>query len=165
MSPLNRVPEDEDEAKVLDDVRTYGWHVVLIEEDQEGPGFGFTVGLFQCYGHAEIVVFGLPLELTHAVLNGIGEDVKGGASFAAAQEYDEILEGYRCVFLTVDRTWYHEFLGYARWFYRGNEFPALQCVWPDKAQNYPWDPEFNAAWKGKQPLLTSGGRAPLLGNE
>lgn len=28
MSPLDRVPDDDDEAKVLEDVKTYGWHVV-----------------------------------------------------------------------------------------------------------------------------------------
>jgi hypothetical protein len=158
MNLLDRVPEDEGEAKLLHDVKKHGWHVLLIEDDDEGPGFGFTVGLYHSYGHPEIILFGLPVDLTHAVLNNIGTDVKNGATFLADQEYEGILEAYRCKFLEVDRQWYSAFLGYAMWFYRGDDFPALQCVWPDKAQRFPWEPEFYQPWNGKQPLLCSEGR-------
>ena len=37
-------------------------------------------------------------------------------------------------------------------YYRGLEFPVLQCIWPDKQQHYPWQPEFKQAWLSAQPL-------------
>jgi hypothetical protein len=117
------------------------------------PGWAFSVGLFRTYRHPEIVVFGLPVELAHRVINGIGADIKAGKAFASGQEYAEFLEGVRCMFRSVDTTWYLPFLGYARWYYQGNDFPVLQCIWPDKQQRYPWQPGFKKAWLGKQPLL------------
>jgi len=34
-----------------------------------------------------------------------------------------------------------ESLGYPRWFYPGSALPVLQCVWPDKAGRFPWEPD------------------------
>lgn len=31
--------------RVVDDVLTYGWHVVMVPEDEHGPGWAFTIGL------------------------------------------------------------------------------------------------------------------------
>jgi hypothetical protein len=48
---------------------------------------------------------------------------------------------------------YREHVGYARWFYRGDEFPLLQLVWPDKAGRFPGEPGANPALARQQPLL------------
>lgn len=34
--------DDDDEQRVIDDVRQYGWHVVVINADDEGPGFAYS---------------------------------------------------------------------------------------------------------------------------
>jgi Domain of unknown function (DUF4262) len=48
---------------------------------------------------------------------------------------------------------YKEYIGCARWFYRGDNFPILQCVWPDSRYRYPWHPEYAAALALRQPVL------------
>jgi Domain of unknown function (DUF4262) len=144
---------DDSDRKLLGDVAEFGWHVVLIPDEGDAPGWAFSVGLFHSYKHPEIVVFGLPLELAHRVINGIGEDIKAGNAFEDGHEYGDILEAVNCMLRTVDANWYRPFLGYAMWYYRGGEFPVLQCIWPDKEQRYPWQPGFKKAWLGKQPLL------------
>ena len=53
----------------------------------------------------------------------------------------------------MNPVWYHHFLGYANWFYQGEDYPALQCIWPDKNSRFPWDPEFKPDWLWAQPLL------------
>src|SRR5207248_113073 len=35
--------------KLLADVERVGWHVVLVRPDEEGPGFGYTVGVFKTF--------------------------------------------------------------------------------------------------------------------
>src|SRR5947209_249261 len=42
---------------------------------------------------------------------------------------------------------------FARWFYEGDDFPALQCVWPDKAHQYPWHPDASEPFRQRQPVL------------
>lgn len=144
---------DDGDRKLLSDIERVGWHVVMIPEEEGTPGWSFSVGLFKRFNHPEIVVFGLPLELSGEVINAIGRDIKKGQAFEAGQEYPEILEGVLCTFRPVLRQWYRPFLGYAGWYYRGPEFPVLQCIWPDKKQHYPWDPKFKKAWYWAQPLL------------
>ena len=48
------------DAQMRDDIATYGWHVIKVLEDDEGPGFAFTIGLHQRFAHPELIVFGLP---------------------------------------------------------------------------------------------------------
>ena len=38
-------------------------------------------------------------------------------------------------------------------FYDGDDFPALQLVWPDKENKWPWEIDFNHSWIWHQPLL------------
>ena len=67
--------------------------------------------------------------------------------------YAGFLEGFEVRFISVDKARYHDYFGYAAWFYSSWDFPALQIVWPDKQSLYPWDAEFNPDWKAAQPLL------------
>ena len=61
------------DAQMRSDIETYGWHVIKVLEDDEGPGFAFTIGLFKRFGHPELIVFGLPLDTMHEMLNAAGE--------------------------------------------------------------------------------------------
>src|SRR4051794_27391344 len=36
-------PTDEHDRKLLADVERHGWHVVCVEEDEEGPGFAYSI--------------------------------------------------------------------------------------------------------------------------
>ena len=144
---------DEGDRKLLSDIDRVGWHVVMIPEEDGSPGWSFSVGLFKTFNHPEVVVFGLPLELSQEVINGIGADIQKSNVFQSGQEYPDILDGVLCTFRPVVQRWYRPFLGYARWYYRGEKFPVLQCFWPDKRQQYPWHPNFKKAWLGAQPLL------------
>jgi hypothetical protein len=137
--------EEEERAsdeKLLQDIAEYGWHVVLIAEDEEGPAFAFTVGLYHSYGHPEVLIQGLGLDLMHQVLNAIGDEAKGGQRYEAGCRYPDLLESYDCLFQTIERSYYPEYLGYANWYYKGDNFPALQCVWPDMKGRFPGEEGF-----------------------
>lgn len=145
--------KDADEQRVIDDVRQYGWHTIGIEDDPEGPGFAYSVGMFHTLGHPEIIIFGLPVDSMMSIVNYIGEEVRQGASFQDGQESDQILEGYRCVFRAVPEELYPEYFGYAMWFYRPASFPVLQCVWPDRDGRFPWHHDFDSQLYARQPVL------------
>jgi hypothetical protein len=87
---------DPGEQKVHDDVATHGWHVVKVHEDDVGPGFAYTIGLFKNYGHPEIIAFGLSSERLHALLNLVGDEAKAGAHHGPGDISAEYVEGYPC---------------------------------------------------------------------
>jgi hypothetical protein len=62
------------------------------------------------------------------------------------------VDGY-VFFRAMEKKHYREYLGFARWFYDGDEFPVLQCVWPDKGHRYPWHPEASEPFRKRQPVL------------
>jgi hypothetical protein len=141
------------DAQVHADIATYGWHVVEVVEDDEGPGFAFTIGLHERFAHPELMVFGLPLDTMHLMLNGAGESVRAGRTYTAGQSYDDVLEGYSCTFRPVPRRHYEAYLGYARWYYDGDDFPTLQLIWPDREHRYPWVAPAEGWIRKAQPVL------------
>jgi hypothetical protein len=141
------------ERKLVSDVEEVGWHVIMVPEDDEGPSFAYSVGLSRTFVHPEIIVFGLDLGLMHRMINSVGEEVRRGRRFADGQAASGILEGYDVRLIPVARRHFPEYLGYAHWFYNGDDFPALQCLWPDKKGRFPTDPGFARALRPRQPLL------------
>jgi hypothetical protein len=151
--PLKRKPQAEGEAKLLADVKDPGWHVIGVTEDDEGPGFAYSIGLHHNYGHPEIITFGLDVPILWRIVNVIAEKVKQGEKFEDCHEAEGVLEGYLVFFRSVEQRHYREYLGGARGFYEGDAFPALQCVWPDKAHRYPWHPDASEPFRKRQPVL------------
>ena len=147
---------DDDERKLVEDVENVGWHVIAIEEDDEGPGFAYTIGLRHSFGHPEIIVFGLRTETLFEIVNTIGEAVRAGATFQADHESSDVLNDYLVHFREINKEHYDEYLGYAQWFYDGNDFPTLQCVWPDSKGRYPWHPDIDVELAKRQPVLSDG---------
>ena len=147
---------DETERRVLADIEEYGWHCVNIvrrEQDDPHPLWAFSVGLFSTFQHPEIVIFGDDTDSMHAIINEIVEQIRDGQAFAPGREYADVLEEYLCTFRTVSRRWYADYLGLALWYYKREDFPVLQCVWPDKDGRYPWDEGCDDTVRGLQPLL------------
>lgn len=47
---------DDQELRVLSHIEQHGWNVTNIREQDGNPGWAFTIGLFESYGHAEVNV-------------------------------------------------------------------------------------------------------------
>jgi hypothetical protein len=141
------------DAQMRDDIATFGWHVIKVFEDDEGPAFAFTIGLYKRFQHPELIVFGLPLDTMHLMLNASGEAVRAGQVYTVGQSSDDILHGYSCTFRPVPRRHYEAYLGSALWYYDEDDFPALQLVWPDREHRYPWAAPTDAWIRHAQPIL------------
>jgi len=141
---------EPDEKKVVENVEKYGWHVVLIKDEPGKTSWAFTVGLFETYQHPEVAIFGLKPDTRGRILNWIGENISKGKYFTAEQEHDWVFDGYKCWSRTVQKKWYYDLFGYARWFYQSSDFPFVQCIWPAKDGIYPWEQH---GYSSSQPLL------------
>jgi RNA polymerase sigma factor (sigma-70 family) len=69
----------------------------------------------------------------------------------------DLLEEYPVCFVEVSKHQYHDYVGYARWYYHGQPFPLTQIIWPNKDGYYPWSPRAPETFKRRQPVL---GEAP-----
>jgi hypothetical protein len=148
-------PENAFDAKVVADVREYGWHCVLVGNGEgdhaahDEPSFAYTVGLMHTYGHPELVLMG-HWQYAHGILGAAVELVHEGARLAPGDESDDVLEDYPVRFGAVADERRRELLAHAGWLYEGRPFPALQVILPDRAGRMPDDPDYDGY---PQPLL------------
>jgi hypothetical protein len=135
-------------------IAEFGWWVGLIDGADEGPAFAYTVGLHETFRHPESIIFGLPLQSMHAILNNCGELIRGGSRFEAGAASPEVLEGYQVRFRAVTAAEsYDEYLGYGCRHYGSRDFPVLQCVWPDTSHKFPGETGAASFLAEAEPLL------------
>jgi hypothetical protein len=144
---------DQSEQKVLDNIQKFGWHCINVLGDEANEPFSYTIGLFQTYGHPELLIYGLPADLAHAILNIAADAAAKAKPFNLNEPTDEFIEGYSCVFVPVPLAEYPEHVGFAIWFYEGDKFPVQQIVWPFKSGYFPWHADVTDALRLMQPVL------------
>lgn len=146
-------PQNDGDRSTFANIDRVGWAVLCIPDDDEGPGFAYSLGLFETHGHPEVILVGLKTETMYGLVNHIGRRVKDGDRFEPGMPCEGVVDRFPVWFLPVARENYREYLGYAGWYYRGPDFPALQCVWPDKTGRFPWDAGVHPGMATRQPLL------------
>lgn len=132
-------------------VADFGWVVVKIPAEADSPGWCYTIGLELTFGHRELVVFGLPLDVGHAVLNVAGEAIRDGRTFKAGASTDALLEGLDCELRPTHPSWRPLLFGQL-----SNDGPTpevVQIFWPDEQGRFPWDDGVEESARAEQPRL------------
>jgi len=137
------------DRSILQNIEQFTWHVSRVDAVGNRPGWAFTIGLFAKFQHPEIVLFGLPEADLGLALNDIGCEVRDGRRFDADEECSGIIENNTCIFKPVHPV----VMGYAHWFYEGEDFPVLQCHWQNEDRSFPWDGNYDSRQHVAQPLL------------
>lgn len=147
---------DRSEEFIERTVRDRGWCVQMIPagESEDEPAFAYTIGLFKTFGSPEIIIFGMRTETMGQILNVCGDLVKEGRPLVVGPSVPDVLEGFDVRFREVKAAEsFKNFVGYARWFYRGPRFPLVQLVWPDRGGHFPGDVGAAEFLAKAQPLL------------
>ena len=72
---------DPVEEKALNDITSYGCHVIHAMEEGELPPFSYSVGIERTSQAPELLVIGLKRELAHSIINAYNARVSAGESF------------------------------------------------------------------------------------
>jgi hypothetical protein len=150
---LRQIKLKPDETRLVDDVEKYGCHVIQVREEGGFPGWSYTVGLSDILKCPELIVLGLKEDVAHSLLNECARRLQQGLRFEQGSRARELLANVECEFKEVEKRWLKQTMGYAVWFYGGEDFSALQCIYPDLNNHFPWDDAFDVKWRNRQPLL------------
>jgi hypothetical protein len=154
MADISTFNDAEERQTILDNIENFGCHLVLIEADNYLPAFVYSIGLYERFKHPEIICFGLKTEVMANIINYACDLIKHNQTLTTNKDYSGFLQDFHVQFIEVDKDYYRDYLGYAGWFYNMTfDFSALQLVWTDKQNKFPWEKGFNPNWKFKQPLL------------
>jgi hypothetical protein len=132
------------EDEVRHNIEEFGWHVMMVDSDEEGPGFVYTIGLWKTLQVPELICVGLKLDVMHAMVNELGERRRKGEIVVPGEPVQGLVSNFPCVLKTMAMKHYEAYLGYAIWYYDGNQFPVEQIVWPDRSARFPWDVGYDA---------------------
>ncbi len=144
----------EDDHQLSTDIEKFGWTVMLLEATDYLPSFAYTVGLWQNYQHPEIIAFSLTIETLHLILNDAGAMIKSGQIIEIGKSYNDFFENDSDTqFLKVDSRNIADYFGYAIDYYSPKDFPAIQLVWTDRNNKFPWDNNYEPEFEFRQPLL------------
>lgn len=141
------------ERKALTDIDETGLHIVHVPGDDDGPGFSYTIGLWHNFEQPEVIVFGLPEEVAHDLLNALADEASEDKKFRDGERHEGLLIHYPVRFVAVPEDVHAQFLGLAQWAYQGEGFPCVQLVWPDKQGRWPWEAGVREGFADSQPVL------------
>src|SRR6476659_2538400 len=105
---------DDDEQKVVANIRTHGWFGHHIAADDEGPGFTYTTGFWVTLGFPEVIVFSLKRDIAHSVLWDVFRDIKAGRQIPVGQLVKEVFANTGAYLIPVGKQHYPDFLGWSR---------------------------------------------------
>jgi len=144
------------DEQILDRIKTIGWYHVQVEAEGQKPAFAYSLGFYANFGQPEVVVFGLPMEISQRFLDIAAIRIAGAKQpYEMYKPYEDIAEGTKVAFVPVARRHFPAYFGYGGWFYQSVEtdFPVIQMVWPDKAGKFPWEQGYDKRYLALQPLL------------
>ena len=104
--------------------------------------FAYSVGLTETYNHPEIICFGLPNNLGHEIINDVAKIIERGEVIVCGKKYEELFEKSSAKFINVDKKNIEDYFGVAIPYYENREFDAIQLIWTDKNDRFPWDDFF-----------------------
>jgi hypothetical protein len=157
MSILTRKLSDKDlnrfERGILKNIQKYGWHANGIPSEGTSPDWAYSVGLYAKYGQPELIAFGGEIETLHEMISRYADLLHAGKRFGDSTKIDGIIPDQPCFLRAVHVPWREPLLRSASWYYHYQEYPVLQCFWPDRHGYFPWDEHSNKRIRKVQPLL------------
>ena len=80
-------------VSLRDHVQQHGWQVTGVIEEDDFPGWAYTVGLWHSYRSPEIAVLGLPTRTCMSIANLLAAKVRDGAELAPGRRLEDVLKG------------------------------------------------------------------------
>jgi hypothetical protein len=137
--------------RIEDLIEQYGFTVMYIfpTSEDSSPSFSYTVGLGE-KGLPELIVFGLPQQAAHAVLNDAAQMLIEGN--LPLKEPVSKLANLPVFFenVTAEKAEPYITLANKR---AGVDQPAIQMIWPDRMGKFPWEADFDKTIINAQVLL------------
>ena len=163
-SPQNRLDEpgeafDEAERNFVDGIRTHGWMQTQALDEDDKPGFCFTTGFQASIGHPEIICFKIDREVANEIFWLLYRCARNGKPVPRSVRTAGVLRRDDAYVFPVAKRHFAAYLGWSRWFYRGDDFKCLQIVWPDEAGVFPWEDGFDSKYANAQIDLSERGWA------
>lgn len=140
----------KEDERTISHIEEFGCSIVNVKRTNYGHGWSYSIGVFDTSGKPEIITVGLSPEAAHFALNEAAKLLRAGVDLTNGRHHD-LVGKVDCEFRPVDPKWVKQLMGWAVWYYGGEDFPVLQAVYPDSQNRFPEDQGFDKSFE--QPLM------------
>ena len=130
-----------------------GRHVMNVIEDDGHSPWTFTIGLYDTWQHPELIIVSRSRATANEMLSAVATEIEENRPPDLTDPCPYLLLGMTCRFVEVHTRYYEDYVGFARWYYRGKHFPLFQIVWPSNDGHYSWSPHASKPFKEWQLVL------------
>jgi hypothetical protein len=127
---------DEQDRWLRSTIADVGWAVVTVAADQS---HAYTIGLWHSFNLPELSMFGLEAADMQVWLNDCVRVLRERGDTGDDEPFDGVLDGFPVLLRPVDRSWHAALFGAMCNYYRTDEVPVRQVIWPDRDGRWPWD--------------------------
>lgn len=132
-----------------------GFFQANVLHTHDSPGFSYTTGLYR-FGVPELIVFALPIQYSNALFSHVHGLLQDGLTKIEDGEIrTDLAVGLRTSFRHCDPAKVEEYTVLTKRFCEeeGRSFEVAQLIWPDPADNFPWEKNYDPKFKKMQPEL------------
>ncbi|MFC5554817.1 DUF4262 domain-containing protein [Methylobacterium iners] len=148
---------DAAEQSFVQNIRDHGWVRTTAIAEEGKPGFSFSTGFTKTTKGSELIIFSMDGDVAHDIFWSQYRRAEKGQAPSIGRRAEGVLSNLDVCFFPVAMRYFRDYLGWSRWFYRSDEFPCLQIVWPDPANLFPREPGFDPEFAPDQIDLTEHG--------
>lgn len=154
--------EEQAEERFLTKIEELGrfiTHVGAGGDDE--PSFSYTSGFTTSLSCPELIVFSLPIETNHQMLNDLYTRIRDGEGVEQGKPVDGCLVDVPVYFFKISDSMRDMHLTWTDWYMDGDPYDAWQLVWPTTSAVFPWQAEWPDSLSWDQPNLTGKSWADL----
>lgn len=130
------------------------WSIVYTQSENGGTSWSYTVGLWENFGHPEVMISGLGHSVSVSILNVVGNYVKNGRKFDASINKEVgVLKGLPVKFYPLEA---HHMVSHLRMvsiFQPAWKTKGLELIWPDPKGCFFDEKNFNGKAASEQLFL------------
>ena len=145
---------NESEKSILKNIEEYGCHInSVFDNEGNDPDFTYTIGIEKSQNQPELIVFGLRKELGAWIANEYNRKLREGLIIDTKNYYSGFIEGFDVCFKSVGKKCKEDYMLSCDWLYAGQDFEAIQLVYPTVNGVWPWEIEASVSFKSFQPSM------------
>jgi hypothetical protein len=103
------------DQRTIANIEEFGCSVVQVKGSASGPGWSYTLGVYDTCGKPEIITVGLREQTALFLLNEAARRSRAGSNLAEGR-HREMVGEVECVFRLVDPKWVKHLMGWALWY-------------------------------------------------
>ena len=138
-------------------VETNGWcaEPVSPTEDPPTPGYTYSIGFEDSYGHPDLVIFGLTPVAARGLLEMIATHLEAGGELPVGAFVGLLDNDLPAAVLPIEMPEHAPLFPGAGDYYARDNFRIRQFIWPDRAGKLPWDEGYDDRLRMAQPVIAA----------